>query len=136
MSGPAVLKLSAFGARLFHALDYRFELRVDWLPDTGHEKLDEHLTGFAAENPRKAVAAGGPTALPRRLWREHVLAAGIDEPLKEVDLRTMQSRVCPGLFLAGEVLDIDGLTGGYNFQAAWTTGRLAGLALAEEGEPK
>jgi len=60
---------------------------------------------------------------------EFVTCGGIR--LGEVDFKTMQSRVRPGLFFAGEVLDIDGVTGGFNFQAAWTTGRLAGLAMAE-----
>ena len=63
---------------------------------------------------------------------EFVTCGGVR--LAEVDFKTMESRICPGLYLAGEVLDIDGLTGGYNLQSAWTTGRLAGLAMAGSDE--
>jgi predicted Rossmann fold flavoprotein len=59
---------------------------------------------------------------------EFVTCGGVR--LKEIDFRTMESRVCPGLYFAGEVLDIDGITGGFNFQAAWTTGWIAGNAIA------
>lgn len=171
VSGPAVLKLSAFGARAFHDLDYCFELAVDWLPRQDRAELEESLRRWADQNGKKAVVSGRPVALPGRVWRilaakaeiadhvkwaelgrkplqrlleqlkntrlgvagkstfkeEFVTCGGI--PLNEVDLRTMASRVCPGLFLAGEILDIDGVTGGFNFQAAWTTGRLAGLGM-------
>jgi predicted Rossmann fold flavoprotein len=173
VSGPAVLKLSAFGARVFHEKDYRFELAVDWLPRMDRPALEETLRLWADQNGKKAVVSGRPVPLPGRAWRtlmakidtpeqmkwadlgrksfqkmveqlkntrlavtgkstfkdEFVTCGGV--PLNEVDLRTMASRICPGLYLAGEVLDIDGLTGGFNFQAAWTTGRLAGQALSE-----
>lgn len=175
LSGPAVLKLSAWGARLLHDVDYRFEAAIDWLPDLKVDEVDAGLLHCGEANPRKSVAAARPYAhsLPRRLWErlinkaqiapdgrwaelgrkprrrlaellkdtrlavegkstykeEFVTCGGV--PLPEVDMKTMQSKVCPGLHLAGEVLDIDGVTGGFNFQAAWTTGRLAGVALAE-----
>ena len=177
LSGPAVLKLSAFGARLFSELDYRFELGIDWLTDLAPAPLDERLQDWADRNPRKAVSSGGPVDLPKRLWRTLVQTTGIPDstkwtdlgrkprlrlagllkgtrvavngkstfkeefvtcggvPLAQVDLRTMASRICPGLFLAGEILDIDGLTGGFNFQAAWTTGRLAGLGMTSPPGP-
>ena len=177
VSGPAVLKLSAWGARQFHESDYRFDLAIDWLPAVDAAALDSLLQEWADANPRKTVAASCPRtlSLPRRLWEtlaaraeipgdrkwaelgrkprhrlgglikntelkvdgkstnkeEFVTCGGI--PLAEVDFKTMASRLCPGLYLAGEVLGIDGVTGGFNFQAAWTTGRLAGLGLA--GEP-
>ncbi len=175
VSGPGVLKLSARGARDFHAVDYRFELGVDWLPDRSREALDTVLLEWAEAHPRKSVFGARPDAgdLPRRLWEELARRAGIpaecrwaelgkkprrrltgllkdtrmsvdgkstnkDEfvtcggvSLREVDLKTMSSRICPGLYLAGEVLDIDGITGGFNFQAAWTTGRLAGQGMAQ-----
>ena len=171
-SGPAVLKLSALGARHFQELDYRFDLTVDWLPELTSAAVAGSLQDKADNDGKKAVATGGPAPLPKRLWRALVEKAEIPDhvkwaelgrkprnrllellkntpiavdgkstnkeefvtcggvPLAEVDLRTMTSRVCPGLFLAGETLDIDGVTGGFNFQAAWTTGRLAGLGMA------
>ncbi|MDR0353326.1 MAG: NAD(P)/FAD-dependent oxidoreductase [Opitutaceae bacterium] len=175
LSGPAILRLSAWGARELHARDYRFALRLNWLGASSREQAREALASARAANPRRQVANGNPFALPQRLWERLVAASGIapgavwtatsnnalaalagqltegdyavagkganrDEfvtcggvRLAEVDFKTMQSRVCPGLYFAGELLDIDGVTGGFNFQAAWTTGRLAGLALAECG---
>lgn len=179
LSGPAVLKLSAWGARLLHDVDYRFEAAVDWLPGLKVDEIDAGLRLCGEANVRKNVTGARPYAnsLPRRLWERLVAKAQIAPdcrwaelgrkphrrlaellkdtrlavdgkstykeefvtcggvPLPEVDMKTMQSKVCPGLHLAGEVLDIDGVTGGFNFQAAWTTGRLAGEALAriEEG---
>lgn len=170
MSGPAVLKLSAWGARHFQALGYRFKLQVHWLGGTGEEEVRAAL---AAENlQRKQARNANPFSIPHRLWEfllakaevpaekswgevgkkdrnrlvnlltndrytvagkttfkeEFVTAGGI--ALEEVDPKTMQSRVVPGLYFAGEVLDIDGITGGFNFQAAWTTGFLAGKLAA------
>lgn len=172
LSGPAVLKLSAWGARRFHELGYRFEISVHWLPGTAGPEVDERLQEWTRSRGKQAVATGGPYPLPRRLWGALVARAGIADstkwadldrksrtrlvtaltdtrlevagkdtfkeefvtcggvPLKEIDFRTMESRVCPGLFLAGEMLDIDGVTGGFNFQSCWTTGYLAGLGLA------
>lgn len=174
LSGPAVLKLSAWGARLLHEVDYRFEAAVDWLPGLKVDEVDTGLLHCGEANPRRSVTGARPYAnsLPRRLWErlvanaqiapdcrwaelgrkprrrlaellkdtrlavdgkstykeEFVTCGGV--PLPEVDMKTMESKVCPGLHLAGEVLDIDGVTGGFNFQAAWTTGRLAGATLA------
>lgn len=171
LSGPAVIKLSAWGARDLHAVNYRFELKVDWLPDVSREDLDGLLQDRTRTQGKQQVASGGPGDLPRRLWTALVKRAGLgpdlrwadlgrearralgdvlkDTPLAihgqdtfkeefvtcggvardEVDFRTMESRRCPGLYLAGEVIDVDGVTGGFNFQACWTTGRLAGLGL-------
>jgi predicted Rossmann fold flavoprotein len=174
LSGPAVLKLSAWGARTLHDLGYKFPLRVNWAPAYNGETARAALEAARAANPRKQVTTWSPLGLPLRLWEKLVVAAGlapettwanVGNPalralaaqvcdaefavdgkslfkeefvtcggvrLAEVDLRTMESRLAPGLHFAGEVLDIDGVTGGFNFQAAWTTGRLAGLAMAEE----
>ncbi|OAM88096.1 NAD(P)/FAD-dependent oxidoreductase [Termitidicoccus mucosus] len=173
LSGPAILRLSAWGARELHARDYRFPLQLNWLGASSRERAREELAAARAANPRRQVATWNPFALPQRLWERLAAASGIapdavwtatsnnalaalasqltegeyavtgkstnkDEfvtcggvRLAEVDFKTMQSRVCPGLYFAGELLDIDGVTGGFNFQAAWTTGRLAGLAMAE-----
>ena len=176
LSGPAVLKISAWGARELAARDYKFALVVNWLGGKTTEQARAELAAARATHARRQVATWNPFGLSQRLWERLVRAAGIapapapaatwanlpnqqisalaaqvtacefsvagksankDEfvtcggvRLSEVDFKTMESRLCPGLHFAGEVLDIDGITGGYNFQAAWTTGRLAGLAMA------
>lgn len=171
MSGPAVLRLSAWGARILFDKKYASTLTVNWL---GDYKLDATLEVLGRnkdwrENARKKIAAHAAfSQIPIRLWKqlahfigdknwadvskaelrrlaeeltagefniqgkgqfkeEFVTCGGVS--LKEVDFKTMQSRVVDGLFFAGEVLDIDGITGGFNFQAAWTTGWLAGSAM-------
>jgi hypothetical protein len=86
---------------------------------------NEALTALAAQLARGEFAVTG-----RSLFKEEFVTCG-GVRLAEVDFKTMASRRCPGLYFAGEVLDIDGLTGGFNFQSAWTTGWLAGRAMAE-----
>ncbi|MEO1096470.1 MAG: NAD(P)/FAD-dependent oxidoreductase [Bacteroidota bacterium] len=168
MSGPAVLKLSAWGARHLNELNYQFGIQVNW---TGGMKeqdiravMDEHLL----VNRKAKILNRRLLGLPTRLWEflirkieirenitwgemgnkginrlvnilindtysvkgkttfkeEFVTCGGVD--LTEVDPKTMESKLVPGLYFAGEVLDIDGITGGFNFQAAWTTGYVAG----------
>jgi predicted Rossmann fold flavoprotein len=171
LSGPAVLKLSAWGARLLHEAKYQASLTVNWLPNRNAEILRQELLAVKAQLPQRAIVTSCPVMLPRRLWQHLVQHVGIPETLrwtelsnkrlnqliqelvqgqyrilgkgafkeefvtcggvnlKEVDFRTMASRLCPGLYFAGEVLDIDGVTGGFNFQSAWTTGWLAGQAM-------
>lgn len=131
LSGPAVLKLSAWAARFLHERDYKAEVIIDWLPDYEEKDLKKK-----------------PPEMTKRLWsaldgkkisrfqmegkttykEEFVTAGGID--LDEMNFRTMESRLCKGLYFVGEILDIDGVTGGFNFQNAWTTGYLAGQAIA------
>jgi predicted Rossmann fold flavoprotein len=175
LSGPATLRLSAWGARWLFEHDYQAGLLVNWLYPLSTEKVLEELTRQKniAENSRKKTAAHVVyPEVPTRLWKRLCEAAGISElqnwadvsklslrrlaeeltagryriegkgifkdefvtcggvELDEVDFKSMQSRLVPGLFFAGEVLDIDGLTGGFNFQNAWTTGWLAGGAMA------
>ena len=172
LSGPAILRLSAWGARALHRLNYRFPLQVNWLPQLHAEAIGTELKSRQAAQPARLVVNVPVTPLPLRLWEQLVLAAGIardtrwdalsraaqhrlvqqlirtefavtgkslnqDEfvtcggvRLGEVNFKTMESKVCPGVFFAGELLDIDGVTGGFNFQAAWTTGWLAGKAMA------
>ena len=172
VSGPAILRLSAWGARELHDLDYRFSLRIAWLPDAKPEDLVEEIQRRRETQGGQTVLRARWNPLPARLWEQLVLQAGIAPetkwarlakpeaqklaalltgtelpvtgksmnkeefvtcggiPLPEVDFKTMQSRLVPGLFLAGEALDIDGITGGFNFQAAWTTGWTAGQNLA------
>ncbi|NBV24539.1 MAG: NAD(P)/FAD-dependent oxidoreductase [Proteobacteria bacterium] len=172
LSGPGILRLSAWGARELAAVDYKFALRVNWLPDHNFDSviaLAQAQRGLTGAKRVLNVPLGG---LPSRLWERLVTTAGVapltqwaglnkvqlhalarllvesefavtgksmnkDEfvtcggvRLAEVDFKTMASRVCPGLYFAGELLDIDGITGGFNFQAAWTTGWLAGNAMA------
>jgi predicted Rossmann fold flavoprotein len=172
MSGPAILKLSAWGARELAERGYKFSLVVAWAEGRTPAQALETLTAARAVNQRKQIVTWNPFALPARLWERLIIAAGIAPEtvwtsvsngalqalagqigaaefvvegkslnkeefvtcggvrLREVDFKTMGSRVCPGLHFAGEVLDIDGITGGFNFQAAWTTGWLAGRAMA------
>ena len=171
VSGPAVLKLSAWGARRLHELGYHGTALISWVPSHTDETLRPWAQAFRLDNGKKQVAAHPQFGLPTRLWRTLTAEAGIgpetrwsevpakaqgrllelllrtplqvqgktthkDEfvtcggiPLGEVNLATMESRRLPGLYFAGEVLDVDGITGGFNFQAAWTTGFLAGRAM-------
>lgn len=173
LSGPAVLKLSAFGARKLAEAGYDFDVQVSWLHDKKEEPLRQELFNIKAANPGKQVVNLLPFRLPARLtahvldrsgvlpekrWadvskeeinklirhllydpyhvkgkttfkEEFVTCGGVS--LDDVDFKTMQSKKVKGLYFAGEVLDIDGITGGFNFQAAWTTGFIAGTAAAE-----
>jgi predicted Rossmann fold flavoprotein len=172
VSGPVILRLSAWGARELQGLDYRFPLRVNWLPHLSADALANELQARRDTQPARFVMNGPIAPLTSRLWERLARAAGIPGDtrwaalsraarhqlvqqlvrtelpvtgkslnkeefvtcggvrLGEVNFKTMESRVCPGLYFAGELLDIDGITGGFNFQAAWTTGWLAGQALA------
>ncbi len=168
MSGPAVLKLSAFGARILSEKAYNFEISVNWIDEKNNEEVKGYLSKIMQENPKKKLGNIRPYNLQTRLWyylveklglsvekkwgelgkkqhnqlvtvmtndlytiqgkttfkEEFVTCGGVD--LNEIDFKTMQSKLIPNLYFAGEVLDIDGITGGYNFQAAWTTAYIAG----------
>lgn len=172
LSGPAILRLSAWGARELQACDYQFPLLLNWAGGRSVEQVRADLVQMRAAHPRRQIGSSSGFGVPQRLWERLVVAAGLKLEtiwtsasnallgslanqlaagefsvtgksmnkeefvtcggirLGEVDFKTMQSRRCPGLFFAGEILDIDGITGGFNFQAAWTTGYLAGRALA------
>jgi predicted Rossmann fold flavoprotein len=172
VSGPAVLRLSAWGARDFHSAKYQFPLRINWLPGMEDRALDLELESRRASQPARQIAGSPVAPLTGRLWGALVAVAGIapetrwaglssaarhqlirqltqtelmvtgksankDEfvtcggvSLREVNLKTMESRICRGLYFSGELLDIDGVTGGFNFQAAWTTGWIAGRSMA------
>lgn len=198
ISGPAALKLSAFGARELSDMGYKAKLMVNWVAGNNASKALEELQAFRTRNPKKTVYAFCPisgdggggnrsqashpgvprpeapppaSSTPRRLWHSLALAAGVGSgdkwadvsnaklstlareltacelqvlgkgsfkeefvtcggvSLSAIDMRTMQSRTVLGLFFAGEVVDVDGVTGGYNFQSAWTTGWVAGSAI-------
>jgi predicted Rossmann fold flavoprotein len=171
VSGPAVLRLSSFGARTLAETKYRFDMKINWLPAQSEEQIFQTLENFRAASPRKQVGTWSPVGLSSRLWKLLTARAGVDETrewgacpvkalrhiaaqvnrfilpitgknphreefvtcggirLKEVNFQSLESRLVPGLYFAGEVLDIDALTGGFNLQAAWTTGYLAAQAI-------
>ncbi|MGF1521072.1 MAG: NAD(P)/FAD-dependent oxidoreductase [Leptolyngbyaceae cyanobacterium] len=174
-SGPTILKLSAWGARVLHDARYQGTLQINWIPALNSEQLRQTLQAARTQMPKRAIFNHCPLALPKRLWRYWTKQADLEETtswanlpkkalnrltelitrgtyplqgkgvfkdefvtcggikLSEVNFKTMQSRCCPGLFFAGEILNIDGVTGGFNFQSAWTTGWLAGQAMGQEG---
>ncbi|WP_420422403.1 NAD(P)/FAD-dependent oxidoreductase [Simkania sp.] len=162
-SGPAALKLSAFGARFLAENNYEVGLYIDWLPKF---TIDELMSLLTSEHPAKKLSAIRSIPLPKRLWNllcedENQLLSRMSKPalrklceklkadryqvkgkttnkeefvtcggvtLSEVNFKTMESKLHSGFYFCGEILDIDGVTGGFNFQNAWTTGWLAGTA--------
>lgn len=172
MSGPAILKLSAWGARELHERNYSFQISINWLPGKSLQQLQEELKQLKQELSRQQLSTRCPFQLPRRLWQkivsaarispekkwadlnkqellklaeelisatykvngkstfkeEFVTAGGID--LKEVDFKRFESRLFKNLYFAGEILDIDAITGGFNFQNAWTGAYLAARAMS------
>ena len=172
LSGPGILRLSAWGARELHGMNYHFPLEINFLHNITPQQCLENLRQLKTGQGKKLAAANAPSGLPLRLWQRLVAAAGIAEErrwadldkkslaalatqltaavfqiagkstfkeefvtaggvsLKELNFKTFESKICPGLYLAGEVLDIDAITGGFNFQAAWTGGWIAGKAMA------
>jgi len=173
LSGPAVLKLSAWAARELHQKEYRYDVQVNWLYPMDGQQVRQALADLREGQPRKLVSKQNRFPFPARLWEkflelgsinpetrwagisneeihgltqqltrgiyniqgkttykeEFVTCGGI--PLKEINPDTMESKIVPGMYFAGEVLDIDGITGGFNFQAAWTNGWLAAKAISE-----
>lgn len=169
MSGPAILRLSAWGARELFDKNYQFSIQINWLKDQSFDEVMERLQELKLENAKKNIDKFCPFALPKRLWEsiliassvsldtkwadlnkkqlnklaeeltaasfqvngkstfkeEFVTAGGID--LKEINFKSMQSKILPNVYFAGEVLNIDAITGGFNFQNAWT----GGFILAE-----
>lgn len=174
MSGPAILRLSAWGARDLNALNYQFVLQVNWLGDSQFDEVVNNLQEQKQIQAKKMMGKRAPFSLPNRLWEQLVNAAGIAETakwadvskkqllqlasqltqgefqingkstfkeefvtagginLKEVNFKTMESKLRNNLYFTGEVLNIDAITGGFNFQNAWTTGFLAARAIANK----
>lgn len=168
MSGPAILKLSSFGARILSNMNYQFMVQINWLGEQKEDEVREQLLKQISISGKRKISNQNPFFLPNRLWifllkkiavnpdsswselskkslnrivnvtindeycvegkttfkEEFVTCGGIS--LSDINFNTMESKICPGLYFAGEVLDIDGVTGGFNFQAAWTTGFVAG----------
>ncbi|MGI0105230.1 NAD(P)/FAD-dependent oxidoreductase [Salinimicrobium sp. WS361] len=173
MSGPAILKLSAWGARELSDKK-NFEIEVNWLPELSPEEISEELQRLKKDSAKQSPHKYAQFELPKRLWQSLVNVSGVDSDLrwadlnkqqleeltsqlscgtfqvhgksafkeefvtaggvelKEVNFKTFESRVCKNLFLAGEVLNIDAITGGFNFQNAWTGGFLAAKAMTLE----
>lgn len=167
LSGPAVLKCSAWGARELNNLNYNFTVAINWLTDVSEDNLRSLFSDIRQEKGKQLVQHKNPFELPKRLWEylltksnintevrwgelpakeqnrlinalvndeyevkgkttfkeEFVTAGGIK--LSEIEPKTMQSRVVPGLYFAGEIMDVDGVTGGFNFQHAWSSGYIA-----------
>ncbi|HZJ19697.1 MAG TPA: NAD(P)/FAD-dependent oxidoreductase [Pricia sp.] len=172
MSGPAILKLSAWGAKLLNDMKYRFRIRINWLPEYSTEGIVGLLMQIKEIEAKKTVLRTKAVDVPRRLWTNLVRASGIGEAekwaevtktqletlaqqltqcefqvdgkstfkeefvtagginLKEIDFKTFGSKILPGLFFAGEVIDVDAITGGFNFQNAWTSGYIAAQGIA------
>jgi predicted Rossmann fold flavoprotein len=170
MSGPGILKLSAWGARELYDRNYKFTISVNWLNTDLDDALDQ-LKELKLEHAKKSVAKKSPFDFPNRLWESFVLASGIDADaqwanlsknqlqnlaeeltrgqfevngkstfkeefvtagginLKEIDFKTMQSKLHENLYFAGEILNIDAITGGFNFQNAWTGGFILAEAI-------
>lgn len=171
MSGPSILKLSAFGARILSDRDYSFNIQVNWVNIQNAEIVLNEVRQIVKEHEHKNLSNYRPFLIPDRLWQfllkkydfapelkwgnigkkginrvvelltndiysvqgkttfkeEFVTCGGVS--LDDIDVKTMQSKVVKNLYFAGEVMDIDGITGGYNFQAAWTTGFIAGKLI-------
>lgn len=176
MSGPGILRLSAWGARILAEKNYQFVLQVNWLNDLTFEETLEKLKELKLEHSKKAVSKKSPFEFPNRLWESLVLASEIDTSttlsttkwadltknqlinlanqltngefqvngkntfkeefvtaggidLKEINFKTMESKLHENLFFAGEIVNIDAITGGFNFQNAWTSGFIVADAV-------
>lgn len=172
MSGPAVLKTSAWAARQLQEMDYDFHILINWLNDTNDEEFGEIIKGMRIDQGKSLVYNKSPfTIIPRRLWEYFLKNIGISEETKwgemhaahqrklietllrdsyhvsgkttfkeefvtaggvtlsEVDSKDMQSKVIPNLYFAGEILDVDGVTGGFNFQHAWSSAYIAAMNM-------
>ena len=171
LSGPAILKLSAFAARELFSMNYNFEIEINFIPNINSKNILSMLQKIKGLNSKKIISSNNHFNIPLRLWEKLTTATGINSTLKwndvsnlllsnlakeltqakfivegkstfkeefvtcggvslkEVDFKTMQSKLLPGIYFAGEVLNIDALTGGFNFQSAWTTSWIAANSM-------
>jgi predicted Rossmann fold flavoprotein len=171
MSGPAILKLSAWGARILFDKNYQFTIFVNWLNDVDKEDAEKILKDLKQEHAKKSVSKKSPFEITNRLWESLVLASGIEVEtkwadlskiqlqnlanqlthetfqvngkstfkeefvtaggidLKEINFKTMESKLHQNLYFAGEIVNIDAITGGFNFQNAWTSGFIVASAI-------
>jgi hypothetical protein len=174
MSGPVILRLSAWGARELQKLNYEFMALINWIPEYNENSLREYLQHLRYDLAAQLVSIRNPFQLPQRLWQHLLQQSGLNENLRwadvpaalqnkliknvcageylvkgkttfkeefvtaggiklsEVDANTMESKLCANLHFAGEILDVDGITGGFNFQHAWTSGWVAAKSIAEK----
>lgn len=177
LSGPAILRLSAFGARLASELNYNFQIVINWVPALNVDTFILWLESQRVKNPSRTVGKSNPEDLTRRLWQYLLNRGGIQseqtlQNLTKKDMRSIACECCEGIFsvcgkgayrdefvtaggvcsdeidftgktfsskieehrcrvyVCGEILDVDGVTGGFNFQSAWTSGYCAGHACA------
>lgn len=174
LSGPAVIKLSAWAAEWLHQVNYEFTVLISWIGNRKEEELRNELASLKKTRPKLSVSGNPLFQLPQRLWtklceeaeieekkiwgelsnrnlnklieqlircplnmkgkttfkEEFVTCGGVD--LNAINLETMESKLVPGLYFAGEVLNIDGETGGFNFQSAWTTAWVAAQHIAQK----
>jgi predicted Rossmann fold flavoprotein len=173
MSGPGILRLSAWGAIILAEKKYQFVIEINWLNDVTFDQAMETLKELKQEHAKKVVSKKSPFDFPNRLWESLVLASAIDSAtkwadltkmqltnlanqltngqfqvngkstfkeefvtaggidLKEINFKTMESKLHPNLYFAGEIVNIDAITGGFNFQNAWTSGFIVANAIAE-----
>ena len=174
MSGPAILKLSAWGARELANRNYHFSIMINWLADYNEQSLRDNWQVIRHQHSAQKIGNRNPFGLPARLWVYLLNESGINEQIRwadlpgkeqnkliknltahefevkgkttfkeefvtcggiklaEVDANTMQSKIVPNLYFAGEIMDVDGVTGGFNFQHAWTSGWIAAKSIAQE----
>lgn len=171
-SGPAILKLSAYGAQFLHGKNYQYKITINWLgEETNESELREKLNSIKETEKFKKIYGFCPFDMPKRLWEYFLTEANVSNDLtwanisnkqinalinqllfnvfdcngkttfkdefvtcggikrSEIDFKTMQSKIIPNLYFAGEIIDIDGITGGFNFQAAWSTAYVAAKNL-------
>ena len=175
LSGPAILKLSAWGAREFAGCNYAFTAVINWLPSFNEQTLREKFEQLRFGKATQKINNKNPFGLPQRLWEYFLLQSGVKEEMRwadlpvtaqnklirilcvqdfsirgkttfkeefvtaggiklnEIDVNTMMSKRLPGLYFAGEIMDVDGITGGFNFQHAWTSGWIAAKSIADAG---
>ena len=177
MSGPAILKLSAWAARELAACNYTFQVIINWVPEFNEHTLRERMVFIRERDAAQKVAGKNAFGLPARLWQYFIGQCGIEGDwrwahlpgkqqqklihiltsqifdvkgkttfkeefvtsggvnLQEIDANTMQSKKVPNLYFAGEIMDVDGVTGGFNFQHAWTSGFIAAKSIANAAKP-
>lgn len=173
-SGPAILRLSAWGARELSEKTYRFQITVNWLHEEKTDDVLIMLQQIKNDQSKRLISKKAPIDLPNRLWEQLTIASGISSEckwadatkkqlitlaeqltrctfeingkstfkeefvtaggidLKEINFKTMESKLLPQLYFTGEIINIDAITGGFNFQNAWTTGYLAAQAIANK----
>ncbi len=176
MSGPAILKLSAWGARQLATDNYKFTAIVNWVPSYNEQSLKDKFQQVRFDIAAQKISNRNPFSLPQRLWEYLLLQSGTNQDIRwadlpakeqnkliknlctqefavngkttfkeefvtaggivlnEIDHHTMESKIAPNIFFCGEVIDTDGVTGGFNFQNAWTTGFIAAKAIAEKAD--